>query len=209
MGKNKSALVGGARLAAAIWLKLDSAVREAGGSEEDLHRLATDEGDETIKLVAALIVGKLFDGDPYPARFQAAIAACNFDWVHATPEKFPERVFGEVGEGHILAQPPATGKGYWTEQEINSWLEEKAKEGYEAATLADGLDFVAKNQRVHLDGPVLFWASVSSDGSVAYLYRNGFKRDLFARRRFDSWLGTFRFLLRKVPDVKSGQVAKP
>ncbi len=138
--------------------------------------------------------------DAYKARFDAAIEACHFFWVndYVTSANFPEPVFGEVGEGHVLAQPPKTEKGYWTEQEIDTWLKGMAKEGYEAATLADGLDFVARNQEANRDGPVVFWASVSADGDVVSLDRRGGERSLRAIRRIVDWNDDYRFLLRRI-----------
>lgn len=145
--------------------------------------------------------------DTYTARFAAALAACGFSYVDdlATAQNFPESIFGEVGEGHILAQPPKTKKGYWTEQEIDSWLAKRAKEGYEAGTLADGLDFVAKNPQAHLDGHVVFWASVASGGGVSLLGGRDSWRDLFVGRRGEHRRHYCRFLLRKVPATRAGQ----
>lgn len=51
-----SVLVRGAGLAASIWTALDKAVQKQGGTAEDLHRLATPEGEELVGKIADLIV---------------------------------------------------------------------------------------------------------------------------------------------------------
>ena len=55
--QDRSAIVSGAGLAASIWVELDKAVRKAGGTDEDIHRLATPDGEETIRKIAVLIAG--------------------------------------------------------------------------------------------------------------------------------------------------------
>lgn len=50
-----SAIVSGAGLAASIWTALDRAVRKAGGTDHDIHRLATPDGEETLGKIAVLI----------------------------------------------------------------------------------------------------------------------------------------------------------
>lgn len=54
--KDVSAIVSGAGLAADVWTKLVKAVRERGGTDEDIHRLATDDGGTVIAKFADLIV---------------------------------------------------------------------------------------------------------------------------------------------------------
>lgn len=195
--KNVSAVVSGLGLGLGILEALVAAIRKEGGSDEDIHRLATAEGLEILAEMARIAVGIK---DSFAVRFAVALAACKFDWMndYVNPANFPASVFGGVGEGHLLAQPPATEKGYWNEAEVDVWLAEKGKEGYEAATLADGLDFVAKNQEAHIDGPVVFWASVSSHGRVACLRRGDGGRFLLVYGRVGFWDDFFRFLLRKV-----------
>lgn len=52
----KSELVRGAGFAAALWIAFAAAVREAGGSNEDIHRLGTEEGKDTLRKMARVAV---------------------------------------------------------------------------------------------------------------------------------------------------------
>src|SRR5262249_52227440 len=86
----------------------------------------------------------------YATRFDAALNAGKYARVSSflIPVEFPEDVFGTVGEDHVLAQPPPTGKGwYWTKAEVDAWLasDEVAGKGLEAATLADLLALGAEH----------------------------------------------------------------
>ncbi len=120
-------------------------------------------------------------------------------WVLSLDRVASEGVFGEVSEGYVLAQPKRAGRGYWTQAQIDAWLAKKTKEGYEAATLADGLKYVAENPQAHKNAPIIFWASVSADGRVAYLDGRGvWIHDLGSCRHDDGWSERCRFLLRKV-----------
>jgi len=56
MSKKISAIVSGAGLLAAVWTDLVKAVREKGGSDEDLHRLSTPDGKATIEQIALVIM---------------------------------------------------------------------------------------------------------------------------------------------------------
>jgi hypothetical protein len=136
----------------------------------------------------------------YATRFTAAIAAGKYDYVsdYLTPEQFPESVFGTVGEGHVLAQPPATDKGYWTEKDVNDWLAEQVKQGFEPATLADGLAFGVQNPDAQRENPVVCWGSLSRSRHVACLGRHGVERDVHMYSRDVGWGSNYRFLLRKV-----------
>ena len=55
MAKNVSAIVSGAGLIAGIWTEIVKAVRERGGTDDDIHRLATPDGASLIGKVAQLI----------------------------------------------------------------------------------------------------------------------------------------------------------
>lgn len=50
--EKKSEIVRGAGFAAAFWIAFEAAVREAGGSDEDIHRLGTEEGADTLRKMA-------------------------------------------------------------------------------------------------------------------------------------------------------------
>jgi len=57
--KDVSAIVSGAGLLTAVWTELVGAVREYGGTDEDIHRLSTPAGKKTIQAMAKSIVGSV------------------------------------------------------------------------------------------------------------------------------------------------------
>jgi hypothetical protein len=56
--EEKSAIVSAAGMMSAIWLTLQSAVRDRGGSDEDIYRLNTPDGRATIAKLADIIAAK-------------------------------------------------------------------------------------------------------------------------------------------------------
>jgi len=54
--KEKAMIVRGAGLLTSIFSNLQKKVEEFGGSEKDIHRLTTPEGEETIGKMAQIIV---------------------------------------------------------------------------------------------------------------------------------------------------------
>lgn len=54
--KNVSGIVSGAGLVAAVWTLIDKKVRERGGSDEDIHRLGTPDGEVMIGHLADELV---------------------------------------------------------------------------------------------------------------------------------------------------------
>lgn len=88
--KEIEALIGGAGVLTGFWDRLVKEVRDRGGSAQDLHRLVTDDGRETIGQMADLIVAagqpQVAVSDPYAVivdhgrTLPAAIDAGNYDW---------------------------------------------------------------------------------------------------------------------------------
>jgi hypothetical protein len=138
----------------------------------------------------------------YATRFTAAIAAGKYDYVSPslTATDFPESVFGTVGEGHVLAQPPATDKGCWTDTEIDAWLAsaDVAGKGLEPAPLVDLLAYGAEHPDAQREAPIVAWGSLSRSRRLACLGRRGAERDVYVGSRDGRLNGICRFLLRKV-----------
>src|SRR3989338_249854 len=98
MAKNVSAIVSGAGLIAGIGTEIGKAVRERGGTDDDIHRLATPDGASLIGKFADLIVANtkaavngfsiLVD---YTQSLAQMIAAGKYDWVNSdiTDQHFP------------------------------------------------------------------------------------------------------------------------
>ncbi len=75
--KDVSAIVSGAGLLTAIWTELVNAVRERGGTDEDIHRLSTPAGRETVdKMADCVVQGK------------SAVANTLSDWQNFYAEVF-------------------------------------------------------------------------------------------------------------------------
>ena len=98
---DRSQIVAGAGLVASIFTALVKKVREQGGTDEDIHRLARPDGEEVLAEVARVIVGSacqtfkiLVD---YGKSLQEMIAAGNYDWVDGdiTAEDFPTQGSGQ------------------------------------------------------------------------------------------------------------------
>lgn len=54
--EKKSETVRGAGFLAAFWISFEAAVREAGGSNDEIHRLGTEEGADTLRKMARVAV---------------------------------------------------------------------------------------------------------------------------------------------------------
>lgn len=84
--KDISAIVRGAGMAADIWMKLDKAVKDRGGGDEDIHRLATEEGERLISEIADLVVrsGRMKDVFSvtvnYNQTVEDMVKAGEYDW---------------------------------------------------------------------------------------------------------------------------------
>jgi len=178
--KDKSAIVSGAGFLASFWLAFERAVKEHGGTEEDLHRLGTEDGRETIRQMAelAVAVGKPaeeeedelqrltvtvnyippLEAGEDPEEFdllQAMIAEGNYDWVNSdiTSEHFPIEGEGQVEvELHLIhLNRVATGDEVLTELD---------KRNLRPATIEDLLALGAIHPDLQRDFPIVAVGSV-------------------------------------------------
>ncbi len=103
-----SAMVSGAGMAADVWTRLDKAVKAQGGTDEDLHLLAREEGQAMIDQIAWLLVRagaasrNVFPVTlDYGQSLDQMIAAGNYDYRndYITAENFPVN-----GEGKVTTQ---------------------------------------------------------------------------------------------------------
>lgn len=141
--KNVSSIVSGAGFLAAVWTALTAAVRKLGGTDEQMHRLSTPEGAETVERMAALIVGKPeTQAAPvsswWSAIFIALVRACRFTYMNPaiTAENFP---CGDVKPGQVVvisikARLAELGRQWLSTKEVMAYL---AELGYRPATLLE------------------------------------------------------------------------
>lgn len=113
-----SAMVSGAGMAADVWTRLDKAVKAQGGTDEDLHLLAREEGQAMIDQIAWLLVRagaasrNVFPVTlDYGQSLDQMIAAGNYDYRndYITAENFPVN-----GEGKV------TTSSFWSTSTVTS-----------------------------------------------------------------------------------------
>jgi len=104
--KNTSAIVSGMGLATSIITDLCAKVREAGGTDEDIHRLSTPEGQKTLADMAKLAVTARaddllvdLDADPF----------CPDGWKVVSHQKGGKRKFDRNAIGLYLADGQKNG----------------------------------------------------------------------------------------------------
>lgn len=142
----------------------------------------------------------------YTARFKAAIegCACDSDSSELNVETFGEDVFGTLGEGYVLAQPPKSKaieeRGHWTDREIDIWLanEDVADRGLEAAYLVDLAKYGEMHPDEQLTKAIVCWRAGKDDRVACLLSDESMKRILFVRGRRYAWSFGCWFLLRKI-----------
>lgn len=191
--KNVSAIVSGAGFLAAVWTVLVSAVHKLGGTDEQIHRLATPEGAETVEKMAALIVGKPEQAASWWATiFTALIRACGFTWQNqnVTAENFPNS--GEPGQVEVVsikARLAELGRQWLSTVEVKVYLDSL---GLRPATLLELILWWLANPAKHANCLVValgqvwqsYVPSVYGDGGFRYL-------NLYTVR--DGWSEVFEF----------------
>ncbi|OGG49495.1 hypothetical protein A2704_06440 [Candidatus Kaiserbacteria bacterium RIFCSPHIGHO2_01_FULL_54_36b] len=181
-----------------------AAIREQGGTDEDIHRLATAEGRAILADMAKVAVeGK----NSYPARFQAAVAACGFTWWNQaviTAANFPGETFGG-GEDYDLEyrQLPSKSGGYCADEidVIVAGWSEADKTVLGSASAGDGIFFlkeVKDGRREQPNGWIVCPGSTSVDGVLLYLHRCASHRVADVYSTGYQWRVEVLVLLRKV-----------
>ena len=184
--EEKSAIVSGAGFAAALWIAVEVAVRKAGGSDEDIHRLGTEEGKDTLCKMARVVVlrGKCEISvpesavvpatppspatPPTPSTYQVTvdhgqtleemIAAGRYDMRknYITAEHFPVQGTGKVDVELHLVHLNRSAS-------TNTVLAELDRRNLRPATLPDLLAFGAKYHNIQKDFPIVALGSVWQD----------------------------------------------
>ncbi|MEK7102660.1 MAG: hypothetical protein AAB912_03465, partial [Patescibacteria group bacterium] len=199
-GKEKSELVRGAGFAAALWIALEAAVREAGGSDEDIHRLGTDEGKDTLckmAKVAALrgeceVIGADNSASAtshypvtvdYSRSMEQMVAAGEYNTKNdnITQEHFPLQGSDQIEvELHLVHLN--------RDASTDSVLAELDNQGRRPATLPELLAFGSKYPNFQKEFPIMalgsVWQGWGGDRRVACLGRWDGER----RLRLD-WVG--------------------
>ena len=214
-GAEKSAVVSGAGFAAALWIALEGAIREAGGSDEDIHRLVTPEGAGALRKMArvaalrgeceVVTTDKLAatEHQPTPSTYpvtvdytqtlEQMIAAGRYDKQNRdiTQEHFPLQGSGQIEvELHLVHLN--------RDASTDSVLAELDRRGLRPATLAELLAFGAKHPNLQKEFPIIalgsVWRHWGGSRGVACLAGWGGERSLSLDWLGHDWGRCCRFL---------------
>ena len=198
--RDVSAIVSGAGLLTSIFTELVDAVRERGGTDEDIHRLATPQGKELIGKIADVIVGKSQSvGEVYPVTInydlslKGMVRVGGYDWVNDNiiDKNFP--VTGE-GQGVVTLELVHCNRPMTSDEA----LAELAQRGMRPATLPELLAFGAKYPNVQREFPVAALGSVwrlrFGGRCVPFLWGRSGKRNLNLNWLDHRWNTRDRFL---------------
>ncbi|MBU4332294.1 hypothetical protein KKD19_03685 [Patescibacteria group bacterium] len=195
--KEVSAIVRGADLLTSIFSALDAAVRERGGTDEDIHRLATPQGKKIIARMADIIVRQAGEVFPitvdYALSLEQMITAGNYDWKNSdiNPDHFPIKGCGQVEVETVLVHLNRIAS-------TDEVLEELGRRGLRSATLPELLAFGARYPDKQREFSIIelgsVWTDPDGDRCVACFYGSVDERRLRLRWFGSRWRGHYRFL---------------
>ena len=201
--KDTSAIVSALGVLMSIITALVSAVRKQGGTDADIYRLATPEGESLIGKIAELIVQA---GNPikklaencykvfvdYGQTLQQMIANGKYDYANSdiTSGNFP--MTGN-GKQEVVVELVHFGR----DMESDAVIKEFEARGLRAAMLPDLLAFGATHPEKQREFPIVALGSVwqGRDGYryVPYLSRDGSERKLYLIWNDFRWSDYCRF----------------
>lgn len=219
--KNVSTLVSALGVLMSIITALVSAVRKQGGTDEDIHRLATPEGESLIEKIAELIVNA---GKPieqlaencyrvvvdYGRSLAQMIAAGNYDWANKdiNVDHFP--IQGS-GQQNVVVELVHFGRDMASDEV----LKEFAARGLRAATLPELLAFGAtcpeKQREFELElvivcvDPGSVWQDHRDLRHVPYLCTRRSERELRLYWGGGRWGDGCRFAAVRLPAGQAGK----
>lgn len=187
--KNVPAIVSALGILTSIITALVFAVRKQGGTDTDIYRLATPEGESIIEKIAALIVQS---GKPieklaencykvlvdYGQTLQQMIANGKYDYANSdiTSDNFP--IQGS-GQQNIVVELVHFGRG----MELDEVLKEFEARGLRAATLPELLAFGTTYPEKQREFPIValgsVWQRRFGSRRVPYLHRGDLRRKLY------------------------------
>jgi hypothetical protein len=196
----KSNVVSGMGVALSLVQTLVASVRKAGGTDEDVHRLATPDANGVWDKIATLVVqagkrGVFTLVVDYGRGLQDSIDAGKYDHSHPqiSSGNFPPNQ-DEVGEKHVQFVMYDFGRDI-LEAVITARMR---KDGKRPATLRELLAFGENHPELQRQFPIvaLNAVCVGDNGGllVAYLDNGRVGRTLGLQRFRSSWGSTCRFL---------------
>ena len=201
--KDTSAIVSALGVLMSIITALVSAVRKQGGTDADIYRLATPEGESLLDKIAALIVqaGKPIEKlaencykvlVDYGQTLQQMIANGKYDYANSdiTASNFPTQ---GSGQQNVVVELVHFGRDMASE----AVLKEFEARGLRVATLPELLAFGATYPEKQREFPIValgsVWQNRIGDRYMPYLGRNGSKRGLYLSWNDVGWDGLCRF----------------
>lgn len=201
--KDTSAIVSALGVLMSIVTALVSAVRKQGGTDADIYRLATPEGESLIDKIATLIVqaGKPIEQlaencykvlVDYWQTLQQMIANGKYDDADSdiTYENFPTQ---GIGQQNVVVELVHFGR----DMESEAVLKEFEARGLRAATLPELLAFGATYPEKQREFPIIalgsMWQNRYGRRYVPCLDRLGSERGLYLPWDISRWSGNCRF----------------
>lgn len=199
--QQKSAVISGAGFVAGFMTDLVNAVREQGGTDDDLYRLVQPDGRALIGGMAKLVVGNRLASGIYPvtvdygASLQAMIDAGHYDWWSKDILKA-----GLRAEGTGIVE--VNLELYDAKRNISSSasIAEVGPKGYRAANHAECLAFGAKYPDKQREFPIIALGSVGrlyGSRHVVFLHCGGTGRGLGLYWYDGDWSDSCRFLVAR------------
>lgn len=188
----KSSVVSGMGVALSLIQSLVASVKKVGGTDEDIHRLSTQDANGVWDKIATLVVeaGKkakevfTFVVD-YGRSLADAVKAGRYDYANddITDEHFPAEEW-EKGKKEQSFKLYHFGK----EMESDDVVVQMDNDGFRPATVRELLAFGEKNPELQRQFPIIalkqFWVNRYGFRGVVYLGRSGARRLLSL-----SWCG--------------------
>ena len=193
---DKSTIVAGAGFVASIFIMLVKKVRTQGGTDEDIHRLATPDGEKILDKIVELIVGGVRQTFrvvvDYTQTLKQMVSAGNYDLVNEdiTQDHFPIKGSGQEEKEVVLFH---FDKVMTSEQAIT----DMDKAGFRPVLIEEFLALGAQQPELQKKFPIVCLGSVwrNSDGCrlVPFLHWDGARRPLYLPWFEHDWSGYCRF----------------
>jgi len=199
MSTKSSELARGASMAADVWHKLDKKVKEKGGTDDAMHRLACAEGDAILDMFAShLVKVEAVQNNRHPvkmkhASLQEAIDAGKYDYANddITAKHF------EMPDGEIVVDTEIVLFHPDREIESDDAIAEMEQFGLRPATLTELLAFGETYPETQREFPIICLGSswVNADGHryVPYLEYWNDGRSLYLNWFDFEWYDYCRF----------------
>lgn len=185
-----SDVVRGLGVLTTFWKKVEGAIRDAGGNDEHIARLAKDDSNSAIRQFAEAVVKGAIG---VISSFRDQIRAGNYDYTHGfanNPDEIKGQSFHSVMNKTLLDHP---GKHLITQRVFDLY-------GDKMASLSEFLDYGIKNPETQREFPLgIVWKDETGQFWYADFSSDSTGRGMNVDRDHpdDEWHDHCRFLVRK------------